>query len=183
MFLFSKKVSTTDTETKQSWSILSINPPSTPRQKTLPSDPEIWHWQVFSQGVLFAPLGLIDMYNSGGAIEALSSTSEPPGCKIKIKVRGCGRFGAYSNSEPIYCMVDMKEEEFTYNTNDGLLTVTLGGDCSFREIEIVYWVKLELKWCEFVKGVVNNSSSILSFVLWERMKLNVQQHRFQLITC
>lgn len=94
--------------------------------------------KVFSQGVLFAPLGLIDMYNSGGAIEALSSTSEPPGCKIKIKVRGCGRFGAYSNSEPRYCMVDMKEEEFTYNTNDGLLTVTLGGDCSFREIEIVY---------------------------------------------
>ncbi|XP_058193857.1 probable galactinol--sucrose galactosyltransferase 2 isoform X2 [Rhododendron vialii] len=95
--------------------------------------------KVFSQGIHFAPLGLIDMYNSGGAIEALSSMSEPPGCKIKIKARGCGRFGAYSYSEPRYCTVDTKEAEFTYNTDDGLLTVTLGDDdCNFREIEIVY---------------------------------------------
>lgn len=100
--------------------------------------PQIGHGQV-SQGIHFAPLGLIDMYNSGGAIEALSSTLEPLGCKIKIKARGCGRFGAYSNSEPRYCTVDTKEAEFTYNTDDGLLTVTLGDDyCNFREIEIVF---------------------------------------------
>lgn len=100
--------------------------------------PQIWNGQVFSQGIHFAPLGLIDMYNSGGAIEALSSTSEPPGFKIKIKARGYSRFGAYSNTKPRYCTVDTKEAEFTYNANDGLLTVTLDGDCNLREIEIVY---------------------------------------------
>ncbi|KAE9458195.1 hypothetical protein C3L33_09900, partial [Rhododendron williamsianum] len=93
---------------------------------------------VFSEGIHFAPLGLIDMYNSRGAIETLSCTSEPPGCKIKIKAQGCGRFGAYSDSEPRYYKVDTKEMEFTYNANDGLLTVTLDDDCNFREIEIVY---------------------------------------------
>ncbi|KAL2471565.1 putative galactinol--sucrose galactosyltransferase 2 [Abeliophyllum distichum] len=43
----------------------------------------------------FAPLGLIDMYNSGGAIEEFS-------CKetITIKARGSGRFGAYSSKKP-----------------------------------------------------------------------------------
>ncbi|GFZ07857.1 seed imbibition 1 [Actinidia rufa] len=94
--------------------------------------------RVFNQSLHFAPLGLLDMYNSGGAIEALSCTMEPSGCKVKIIARGCGRFGAYTNTQPRYCTVDLKEEEFVYNADDGLLTVKLGGECNFREIEIVY---------------------------------------------
>lgn len=35
-------------------------------------------------------------------------------------------------------MVDMKEEEFTYNAEDGLLTVKLQGECKLKDIEFVY---------------------------------------------
>ncbi|KAL6973129.1 galactinol--sucrose galactosyltransferase [Sarracenia purpurea var. burkii] len=95
--------------------------------------------KVFNQSLHFAPIGLLDMYNSGGAIEALSCTpGASGGCRIKIKARGYGRFGAYSNEKPRYYVVDTKEEEFVYNVDDGLLTVKLGGTSNFREIEIVY---------------------------------------------
>ncbi|KAI8018053.1 putative galactinol--sucrose galactosyltransferase 2 [Camellia lanceoleosa] len=95
--------------------------------------------KVFNQNLHFAPIGLLDMYNSGGALEALNCTVNlPTGFSIKIKGRGCGRFGAYSSTKPRCCKVDMKEEEFIYNAEDGLLTIKLQGECNMKEIEVVY---------------------------------------------
>ncbi|KAJ0106087.1 hypothetical protein Patl1_18186 [Pistacia atlantica] len=94
--------------------------------------------RVFGQNLLFAPIGLLDMYNTGGAVEAMNYIRDHPECRIKIKGKGCGRFGAFSSTKPKCCIVDMKEEEFTYNAQDGLLTVKLDGDCNLREIEFVY---------------------------------------------
>ncbi|XP_059643705.1 probable galactinol--sucrose galactosyltransferase 2 [Cornus florida] len=94
--------------------------------------------RVFNQNIHFAPIGLVDMYNSGGATEGLSCTLEPSGCKIKVKVRGCGRFGVYSSKKPNCCMVDMETKEFAYDAKDGLLTVKLEGGCNIREIEFLY---------------------------------------------
>ncbi|XP_034673802.1 probable galactinol--sucrose galactosyltransferase 2 isoform X4 [Vitis riparia] len=94
--------------------------------------------RVLGQNLQFAPIGLLDMYNSGGAVEALEHTNHPAGCRVKISVRGCGRFGAYSSKKPLSCIVDMQEEEFQYNAEGGLLTLKLQGECSLREIKIVY---------------------------------------------
>lgn len=78
------------------------------------------------------------MYNSGGAVEAMDCTMNLSGCIIKIKGRGCGRFGTYSSAKPRSCTVDMKEVEFIYNTENGLLTVDLQGDCNLRTMEFVF---------------------------------------------
>ncbi|CAJ1974976.1 unnamed protein product [Sphenostylis stenocarpa] len=94
--------------------------------------------RVFGHGVHFAPIGLLDMYNSGGAVEALDCTMDVAQCIIKIKGRGCGRFGAYSNARPKRCVVDMKEEEFSYNPDYGFLTFKLDGEGNSRDIEFVY---------------------------------------------
>ncbi|KAL5146207.1 putative galactinol--sucrose galactosyltransferase 2 [Glycine soja] len=94
--------------------------------------------RVFGHDVQFAPIGLLDMYNSGGAIEALDCTMDVAQCVVKIKGRGCGRFGAYSNVRPKSCVVDMKEEEFSYIPEDGLLTITLGCEGNSRDMEFVY---------------------------------------------
>lgn len=94
--------------------------------------------QVFGQNLHFAPLGLLDMYNSGGAVDAVDCTMDHSSCTIKVKGRGQGRFGAYSSSKPKCCRVDLKEEDFTYNTGDGLVTIKLQGECNFRDIEFVY---------------------------------------------
>ncbi|KNA07604.1 hypothetical protein SOVF_170300 [Spinacia oleracea] len=94
---------------------------------------------VCDEAVEFAPIGLLDMYNSGGAVDALSSAIGPDGCIAKIKVHGCGRFGAYSSTKPRYCTVDnTKKEEFTYSQEDGLLTMMLEGGCQLKNIEFVY---------------------------------------------
>ncbi|KAK9021267.1 hypothetical protein V6N11_011265 [Hibiscus sabdariffa] len=95
--------------------------------------------RVFGQGVRFAPIGLLDMYNSGGAVEAIDANmNDLSDSTVKIKARGSGRFGVYSSSKPRSCMVDMKEEKFVYNPENGLLTVDLTGDCKFRDIEFIY---------------------------------------------
>ncbi|KAK6148250.1 hypothetical protein DH2020_019162 [Rehmannia glutinosa] len=78
--------------------------------------------RVLNETLEFTPIGLIDMFNSGGATEGLSFTFEASGCNVRIEARGCGRFGAYSSKKPIYCTVDGKKEEFEYNPENGLLT-------------------------------------------------------------
>lgn len=78
------------------------------------------------------------MYNSGGAIETLSHGVDVSQYAIKMTGRFCGRFGAYSSTEPSRCVVDMKEEEFSYESGSGLLTVKLEDGSISRDIEFVY---------------------------------------------
>lgn len=96
---------------------------------------------VFHNSVHFAPIGLVDMYNSGGATKALCCTQEPSGYKIQVKVQGYGRFGAYCSIKPSFCLVDMEDREFMYNDEDGLLTVKLEGECGMKDIHIFFQSK------------------------------------------
>lgn len=79
------------------------------------------------------------MFNSGGAIEAVvGSYINQSKCVLKIQVRGCGRFGAYTNTKPSYCVMDKAKVGFTYDASNGLLTLELQGDCKVREVDVVY---------------------------------------------
>ncbi|KAG6402005.1 hypothetical protein SASPL_138874 [Salvia splendens] len=89
--------------------------------------------KMLNEDIQFAPIGLINMYNSGGAVEDCTF-----GETVTIKARGRGLFGAYSSKKPRFCKVEKKDEEFTYSSESGLLTVDLQSDSSFKEIEIVY---------------------------------------------
>ncbi|KAL6898001.1 hypothetical protein ACP4OV_006597 [Aristida adscensionis] len=91
-------------------------------------------------GFRFAPIGLVDMFNSGAAIEGLTyhlldgakiadgngsaSISEAVGL-VCMDVRGCGRFGAYSSVRPRKCMLGSAQVEFTYDSSSGLLVLQL----------------------------------------------------------
>lgn len=77
--------------------------------------------QEVGQNLRFTPIGLLDMYNSGGAVESLHCRDNLSNCVVKVEVRGCGRFGAYSSRKPKSCSVDMKDEIFMYNAKGGLL--------------------------------------------------------------
>lgn len=90
--------------------------------------------QELTGKVCFAPIGLIEMYNSGGAVEDCTFNETT----VTIKARGSGLFGAYSSIKPSFCTVNHKNEEFTYRFEDGFLRVNLGSDLSFQEIEILY---------------------------------------------
>ncbi|KAK9156400.1 hypothetical protein Sjap_003880 [Stephania japonica] len=79
----------------------------------------------FNTGVEFAPIGLIDMYNSGGAVKAVESFSSPSTSGVKISGMGCGRFGAYSNRRPSRCVVNGEDKAFEFLEGDNLLTFSI----------------------------------------------------------
>lgn len=100
-------------------------------------------------GISFAPIGLINMFNSGGAIDEfdIHTDSQNPelsgslAVDIRMKVRGCGTFGAYSTHKPMKCSVDSCETEFTYDSASGLLTFAI----PISKEEMYRWdIKIEI---------------------------------------
>ncbi|KAJ0571613.1 putative galactinol--sucrose galactosyltransferase [Helianthus annuus] len=87
-----------------------------------------------SCGVGFAPIGLTEMFNSGGAISELRYETEKEG-NVELKVRGCGVFGAYSTRKPTRVIIDSKETEFGYEERSGLVSIKL----SVPEKEMYLW--------------------------------------------
>ncbi|XP_051128267.1 probable galactinol--sucrose galactosyltransferase 1 isoform X2 [Andrographis paniculata] len=79
-----------------------------------------------SNGAAFAPIGLVKMFNPGGAIKQLKYESEAEGI-VGMRVRGCGEFAAYSTARPkrIGSDGEMKEIEFDYEAKSGLITANL----------------------------------------------------------
>ncbi|KAK9715162.1 hypothetical protein RND81_06G146800 [Saponaria officinalis] len=90
--------------------------------------------RVLAQGFSFAPFGLINMFNAGGAIHGLtyqvrSGAQVENGSahvgKVQMEVKGCGLFGAFSSERPRKCRVGSKEVEFSYDSGSGLITLRL----------------------------------------------------------
>ncbi|XAR56837.1 hypothetical protein NMG60_11037458 [Bertholletia excelsa] len=93
-----------------------------------------------SNGTVFAPIGLIEMFNSGGAIQKLEYETGGA-ASITMKVRGCGIFGAYSSGRPKRITVDTKEIEFGYEEGSGLISLAL----RVPEQELYLWnITIEL---------------------------------------
>lgn len=83
--------------------------------------------KVLGSGFSFAPLGLINMFNAGGAIEGLvyeNKSDELVGV-VRMEVKGCGKFGAYSSAKPRRCLVGLSMVDFGYDSDSGLVTFSL----------------------------------------------------------
>ncbi|XP_008807046.2 probable galactinol--sucrose galactosyltransferase 6 isoform X1 [Phoenix dactylifera] len=105
-------------------------------------------------GFRFAPLGLVDMFNAGGAVDGLtyhilgganileldsSFAGEMNGAFMRslekrsgdavalicMEVKGCGRLGTYSSVKPRRCMLGSADAEFSYEPSSGFLTLQL----------------------------------------------------------
>jgi raffinose synthase len=98
--------------------------------------------QDLAAGFRFAPIGLVDMFNSGAAVEGLTyhlldggkllgdggsaaCRSEEAVGLVCMEVKGCGRFGAYSSVRPRRCMLGSSEMEFSYDSSSGLVVLQL----------------------------------------------------------
>jgi raffinose synthase len=113
---------------------------------------ELYHFcplKEITANISFAPIGLVNMFNAGGAVEQfevhLTSDKKPehfdgevhselstslsgnqsPTATISVKVRGCGRFGAYSSQVPLKCKVGNTEVDFEYEPATGLLNFAI----------------------------------------------------------
>jgi raffinose synthase len=105
-----------------------------PKDASIPITLKSREYEVFtvvpvkelSNGVTFAPIGLIKMFNSGGAIKEMNcKKSEEGTTTVVLKACGCGLFGAYSSARPKRITVDSEEMEFRYEEGSGLVTVSL----------------------------------------------------------
>ncbi|CAL5001462.1 unnamed protein product [Urochloa decumbens] len=101
-----------------------------PKNASLPVTLRSREYEVFTvvpvkhlpNGTSFAPIGLIGMFNSGGAVRELRFGEDT---RVEIKVRGSGTVGAYSSTKPKSVTVDSKVVDFSYDDACGLVTFEL----------------------------------------------------------
>lgn len=121
--------------------------------------------KVLAPGFGFAPFGLINMFNGGGAIEGLrydvkadaqssldgyrsevgertENLSSESLAVVSIEAKGCGRFGAYSTTKPRKCSVGSASVDFEYDSGSGLVSFNLVE--MPREDEKVHKIEIEL---------------------------------------
>jgi raffinose synthase len=121
-----------------------------PKSVSLPVTLKVLEYELFhfcplkeiSENISVAPIGLLDMFNSGGAVEQFEvqktsksevngdqatplSENRPVPATVSLKVRGCGQFGAYSSQRPLKCTIDGNETEFNYDGKSGLVTLVV----------------------------------------------------------
>jgi raffinose synthase len=95
---------------------------------------------LFSRGkemvIEWAPLGLIDMFNPGGAIVQLLTSRKY--YEAKFVVRGCGRLGVYTDRVPSSVTINGRRAEFSYEAARKLLVVDVSGPVANRSISIMW---------------------------------------------
>ncbi|XP_013622507.1 PREDICTED: probable galactinol--sucrose galactosyltransferase 1 isoform X2 [Brassica oleracea var. oleracea] len=115
-----------------------------PKDTSLPITLKSREYEVFtvvpvkeySDGTKFAPVGLIEMFNSGGAIVSLRCDDDGTNCVVKMKLRGSGLVGVYSSvGRPRSVKVDSEDVEYRCDGESGLVTFTLG----VPEKELYLW--------------------------------------------
>ncbi|XP_024973609.1 probable galactinol--sucrose galactosyltransferase 2 [Cynara cardunculus var. scolymus] len=118
-----------------------------PKGVSLPVTLKVLEYELFhfcplkeiAENIVVAPIGLLDMFNSGGAVEqfqvhlpsnaqhyidhsTFTTENRPVTATVALKVRGCGRFGFYSSQCPLKCTMDGIDTDFIYDSARGLAT-------------------------------------------------------------
>ncbi|KAF7804085.1 putative galactinol--sucrose galactosyltransferase 2 [Senna tora] len=99
-----------------------------PKGASLPVTLKVMEYELFhfcpikeiAGSVSFAAIGLMDMFNSGGAVEEVEI--HKASSSIVVRVKGSGRFGVYCSHKPLKCMVGGTQTDFNYETQTGLMT-------------------------------------------------------------
>lgn len=68
------------------------------------------------KSVQFAPIGLVNMLNSGGAIQTLVFNDEDN--SVQIGVKGTGEMRVFASEKPRVCKIDGEKVEFGYDEQD-----------------------------------------------------------------
>lgn len=84
-----------------------------------------------SNNVEFAPIGLVNMLNSGGAVESIAIRDDNSEIlAVEVDVKGAGDMRAYSSIRPVACRMNGKEVEFTYEASMVFVQVPWSGSSS-----------------------------------------------------
>ncbi|ERN13962.1 hypothetical protein AMTR_s00021p00147600 [Amborella trichopoda] len=95
-------------------------------------------------GVGFAAIGLVNMYNSGGAVHSVQVRGKGNGAVVaEVRMRGRGEMCAYASKKPKKCFIDGKECEFEYEEADGRVSVQLEWDHDKKIRVLQYLIEVE----------------------------------------
>jgi raffinose synthase len=65
------------------------------------------------KSVHFAPIGLVNMLNTGGAIQSLAYTDDAKST-VQIGIKGSGEMRVFASEKPRACKIDGREVAFEY---------------------------------------------------------------------
>ncbi|KAJ6338614.1 hypothetical protein OIU76_008142 [Salix suchowensis] len=126
LYLTRKQFSRFGTSTSQAEDLLRASPQSEAIQITIqPSSFEIFSFvpiKKLGTSIDFAPVGLTDMFNSGGTIQELEYFDSEAETRVKIEVKGGGNFLSYSTASPKKGFLNGTEVAFEWLDN-GRLTL------------------------------------------------------------
>ena len=89
--------------------------------------------------IRFAPIGLANMLNTGGAVQAFEYSEVGNGeVTVEVAVKGAGEMAAYSSAKPRLCKVEGEDAEFAYK--DGVVTVAVPWSGSSSKPSRVHYV-------------------------------------------
>ncbi|KAL8545793.1 hypothetical protein ACS0TY_005788 [Phlomoides rotata] len=84
--------------------------------------------------IQFAPIGLVNMLNTGGAIQSIKFNQTV----VKIGVKGTGEMRVYASDRPLACRVDGKSVKFGYEDNMVVIQVTWPNTFGLSVIEYLF---------------------------------------------
>ncbi|XP_028781779.1 galactinol--sucrose galactosyltransferase-like [Neltuma alba] len=84
----------------------------------------------------FAPIGLVNMLNSGGAIQSMEFGKQ--GNEVRIGVRGQGEMRVFASEKPVSCKVDGVAVEFGYEDNMARVHVPWTASSTLSTVEYLF---------------------------------------------
>ncbi|GFZ12013.1 raffinose synthase family protein [Actinidia rufa] len=85
-----------------------------------------------SKSVQFAPIGLVNMLNSGGAIQSLVCDDYEN--SVRVGIRGSGEMKAFASDRPVSCQINGVDVDFGYD-DERVVTVQLAVKCVYLNKE------------------------------------------------
>ncbi|GAU35819.1 hypothetical protein TSUD_155940 [Trifolium subterraneum] len=88
------------------------------------------------KSIQFAPIGLVNMLNSGGSILSLEFDGDEN--LVKIGVRGQGEMKVFASQKPISCLIDEVSVKFEYDDSMVVLHVPWPGSSKLSMVEYLF---------------------------------------------
>ncbi|KAM5581754.1 putative galactinol--sucrose galactosyltransferase 5 [Rosa sericea] len=89
-----------------------------------------------SKSVQFAPIGLVNMLNTGGAVKSLVYSEE--GNSVQIGVKGTGEMRVFASEKPLGCKIDGSCVAFEYEENMVRVHVPWTGTSALSIVEYIF---------------------------------------------
>lgn len=88
------------------------------------------------KSVHFAPIGLVNMLNTGGAIQSLAFDDEKS--SVCVGVRGTGEMRVFASQKPVACRIDGREVEFQYQEHMVVIQVPWPSSSKLSTVEYLF---------------------------------------------